>query len=144
MIMFSGIDILLDQTLGRDQLCHGVSAVLSVPAARVAVIHDVAQYPERGTADIVCVVTPTTGDFVELVSIQCETMVLRDVTVIDLVQRLASQLQAKILAPVDGPDPYLMWLVEPHREPRHVGLNVAALDQNRYELSSGPGHTNDV
>lgn len=105
---------------------------MSVDAARVAVIRDV---PEREVADIVCVVTPTSGDFVELVSIQCAPMELRIVGVLEVVQHLASVLQAKILAPDEGPNPYLMWLVEPDRQPRRVALNEAALENDRYEVT---------
>lgn len=136
MIEFNGIDILLDRRLGADQIRQGVAAVLSVEPCRVSVIDDVADYPERGSADVVSVVTPTSGEFAAVVSIQCEPMTLPFVNVWEVVEQLSAVLEAKVLVPSDGPDPYLMWLVQPDLPRRLVSLDADALEDDRYEIHS--------
>lgn len=134
MIEFRGIDIVLDRSPGKDRIRDSIAVVLSVEPARVAVVHDMRHYPEQRTADVVCVVTPTSGDFAEVVSIQCESMKLGFGHALEVVSQLSSILPARILAPDDSPDPYRMWLVEPSRTPVRVALNETALDAERYEI----------
>lgn len=139
MIEFGGIDIVLDRKLGDERTRDGVAAALSVETARVVVIHDMAQYPERQSADVVCVVTQTSGDFAEVVSIQCAPMKLPFARILDVVARLSSALQVRILAPDEGPNPYFMWLVEPEHSPIQVALDEAALEDERYEIRANQG-----
>lgn len=134
MIEFSGIDIVLDRMAGDDQLRNAVAATLSIEAARVAVIHDMADYPEGEAADVVCVLTQASGEFIQVVSIQCEPVTLRDAAILDVVGRLSSVLHARILAPDEGPDADLMWLLEPGRAPVRVELDADALDGGAYQL----------
>lgn len=138
MIVFSGIDIVIDVRLRPDQIRDAVASAVSVPARRVAVIYDLAKYPARESADVVCVVSGAAGHFVELISLQCEPMTLPFLHALDVVARFCSTVRVKALAPDDGPDPYLMWLVEPDRPPSQVAVDPAALDDHRYVIRHLP------
>lgn len=135
-MVFSGIDIVLDRTLDADQIRRGIADVLSVEPDRVSVIDNVAEYPERGSADVVNVVTPVSGDFAAVVSINCEPLTLPFADVLDVVEQLSASLKIKILVPFDGPDPYLMWLIQPDLPRKLVGLDVDALAADSYEIRS--------
>ncbi len=56
--------------------------------------------------------------------------------VLEVAERLSSAFETKILAPSDGPDPYLMWLVQPDFPRRHVSIDEAAFENERYEIRS--------
>jgi hypothetical protein len=140
MIRFSGVDIVLHRRLGADPIRRGIAAALSVETAKVSVIDDVAHYPERAAADVVCVTTAISGDFAEVVSIQCEPKELPFASILEVVQRESSALGTAVLAPDDGPDPYVMWLVQPHLAPRQVSLDAAAFEDDRYEILDARNH----
>lgn len=139
MIVFDGIDIVVDRELGPDGLRRGIADVLSVPPGRVSVILDVAEYPERGDADVVCIVTGTSGQFATVISIQCDPIELPFSDFLEVAQCLSAAFEVTMLAPGDGPDPYTMWLVQPHAPRKKVGLVEAALQDDRYEIRGARG-----
>jgi len=134
MTEFDGIDIVVDRQLGPDEVRQGITGVLSVEPGRISVISDVADYPERGDADVVCVVTPTSGEFAAVISIQCDPVEVPFSDILEVVQSLSSVFEATVLAPDDDPDPYTMWLVQPHAPRKKVSLDEAALEEERYEV----------
>ena len=131
---FRGVDVVVDRRLGVEEIRQGVAAVLSVELGRVSVIDDIAEYPERGDADVVCVITPMSGEFVAVISIQCEPVEVSFSNVLETVQQLSSSLRVTLLAPDSSPDPYSMWLVRPSFPPQRVSLDESALARERYEV----------
>lgn len=134
MTVFSGVDVVIDRKLDDDEIRECLAHVFAINAARVSIIDDVAKYPERTAADIVCITTLNPGEFVQILSIQCEPIELPERSVADVFQQIASILNVRLLMPDEGEDPYVMWLLQPHLAPRRVALDVAALDEDRYEI----------
>ena len=134
MILFSGVDVVVDRRLGDDEIRECLAQATPVGKERISVIDDVANYPAQSAADIVCVVTPNPGQFSLVLSIQCEPLELPGERTADLIHQLATILEAKILMPDDGDDPYVMWLVQPNAAPKRVALDEAAFDEDRYEI----------
>jgi hypothetical protein len=134
MTVFSGVDVVIDRKLDDDEIRECFARVFAINAARVSIIDDVAQYPERTAADIVCITTLNPGEFVQTLSIQCQPIELPERSVADVLQQIASLLNVRLLMPDEGEDPYVMWLLQPRLAPRRVALDVAALDEDRYEI----------
>ena len=134
MMAFTGIDVVLEQKLETDRIRQGVAAALAVEFGRVSVIEDVADYPERDAASVVCVVTPTSGEFADVVSIQCESLKLPFTDALAVAEQLSSTLETRLLVPADDPNPYLMWLVQPDLSRRQVFMDEAAFEHDRYEI----------
>jgi hypothetical protein len=134
MTVFSGVDVVIDRQVGEDEIRESLAHVLPIDAARISVIDDVAKYPERTAADIVCITTSSAGEFAQVLSIQCEPVELPGRSTADVLQQLATTLNAKLLMPDEGDDPYVMWLLQPRLAPRRVALDEAALDEDRYEI----------
>lgn len=134
MTVFSGVDVVIDRKLDDDEIRECLAHVFAINAARVSIIDDVAKYPERAAADIVCITTLNPGEFVQILSIQCEPIELPERSVADVLQQIASILNVRLLMPDEGEGPYVMWILQPHLAPRRVALDVAALDEDRYEI----------
>lgn len=138
MIDFSGVDIVLEKRLEADVFKEALSKILSLPVHRISVIDDIDRYPERGTADVVCVISPVAGQFAAVLSIQNGPIRLPLETPLEVTQQLASALKLKCLTPKEGVDPYLMWLVLPDSTPAAVALDPKALDEERYIVRPVP------
>jgi len=136
MMEFNGLDLLVEKPIDEAALCRAIAATLGVPEGRVTVIDDISNYPASEDADVVCVVSSVEGEFSLLVSIQVNKLALPYENTVALTQCLAEQLSAACLIPdEDDVDPYNMWLVLPGSEPRRVGVDPVALDQDRYVIS---------
>jgi len=127
------MDVVAEKPVGTETLKRVLAKVLSVSARRIAVIDDMANYPERTSADVVCVITPVAGQYSVMLSIQCNPLDLADGP-IELGQRLAVELGFRFLLPDDGPDPYVMWMVQPDAPAQTVFLEPEALDGERYVI----------
>jgi hypothetical protein len=124
------VDLVVERHLSSQEISDGIAKVLSIEPTRVAVIEDMAEYPNRAAADVVCVATPALGQFAQVLSIQCRPMAVG--SYIEVSQRVADTLKVAVLVPSEGSDPYVMWLVRPNIGPELVSLNAAALDDDRY------------
>ncbi len=133
-MMFTGIVLIIDRAIDKDELRNCLAALLAMHPARIVVIHDIIDYPEREDADLVCVLTATTGEFSQILSIQCETINIAYSNSETLVRAFCTRLSVRCLMPVEHPDPYVMWLVTPHAQAKKVVLNVSSFDNGRYEI----------
>lgn len=131
---FHGVDVLTQSRVEAGRLRQGVASVLSLEGHRVSVIRDVACYPERGAADVVCVVTPIQGDFSDSVSIQCDPIEAPVSSIIEFAQRLSVALGSAVLVPDEGHDPYVMWHVDLSGGCRKVSLDESALESDTYKV----------
>lgn len=135
MIEFSGADLVLEKNVDDASLRRALASCLNVPEDRVAVIDDVGQYPEPSLADVVGVTSRVSGEFSRLVSIQSKTLELPYDRLLAPLQRLCEVLGTRCLAPDDGSDPYVMWLLAPGDHPKLVGVDPVSLDENRYVVA---------
>ncbi len=135
LIEFRGVDIVVERQVDDVRVRLALAQSLLVSEHRVAMIGEIENYPERRTADVVCVASPVEGDFSRILSIQTERLTLPYDTTVELVQRLGRILQTRCLVPNEGLDPYVMWLVSPDGSSERVELDVAAFDEDRYILS---------
>ena len=133
MIDFNGIDI-LDGDIDDATLHRGLACALTLPENRVRIIHDISDYPERGTADAVGVVSSIEGDFPLLLSVQATPLQLAYDDALGPIREFCSTTGARCLVPDDEHNPYTMWLVSPDRRTQSVSLDPAALDNERYVL----------
>lgn len=133
----SGTDVLFDRMIDHTRLREAVARAMSIPADRVAVIDDIANYPKRADADCVCLTTRPGGEFPMRVAIDCEDTCAA-VKVQDLAVQLAVSAHSRCLVPDSSPNPYSMILIT--HEGVVVGrvfLEVAALDE-RGEFNLDP------
>jgi hypothetical protein len=143
MIEFAGTDIVLETPTPLEHIRSAVSAALGVPDSRVAVIEDVAHYPEPDSADVVGVVSSVDGEFAQLLSLQLQPMTVPYDTPLGPPQRIVDLLETRALVPADENNPYTMWLLAPLSPPHSALLDVDAVDDERYVLSH-PGRTLDA
>jgi hypothetical protein len=134
MIQFDGIDLVSSRSIPAPLIRRGLGIALGVPAERISVIDDVAKYPHPGQANVVCVISALRGDFPLMISIQCQPMAIDVMDALGLAQQISSQLGIALLAPDQGPDPYVMWLVQASAPPVRVSLDAEAFDDNRYRV----------
>lgn len=135
MVEFRGIDVVIERVASDDEIKTALASALSVSQERVAVIDDVAKYPEVSAADVVCVVSPTRGGFASILSIDATCITLPGEDNFGPAQGIAENLRTRCLIPDDGPNPYVMWLISLNQSPRQVSLDVAALDEDRYVIA---------
>jgi hypothetical protein len=135
MIEFAGTDIVLETPKPLDCIRAAVAAALGVPDSRVAVIEDIANYPEPDSADAVGVVSSVEGDFAQLLSVQLQPMTVPYDTPLGPPQRIVDLLETRALVPIDEDNPYTMWLLAPVSPPRSASLDTDALDEERYVLA---------
>jgi hypothetical protein len=135
VIEFKGIDVVAERKIDSAEIRHALMESLSVVEERIIVIYDMGDYPQSGAADVVCVISPVDGEFSSLLSIQTDGLTLPYNGVLELVQRLAEILRTRCLVPDEGLDPYVMWLASPGQPVQRVGLDVAALNEDRYVVS---------
>lgn len=134
MIEFKGIDLVFQRLTDGASLRRALAASIQVPEDRVSVIDDMSDYPDRATADVVGVTTPLEGNYSTMASIQTEPIVLPYDSSLSLVQHICELLNTQCLAPDEGANAYLMWLVSPKAAARRVALDPVALDEGRYEI----------
>jgi hypothetical protein len=134
MIEFKGIDLVFQRLTDHASLRRALVASLQVAEDRVSVVDDMSEYPDRATTDVVGVTTPLEGDYSTMVSIQNEPIALPYDSSLSLVQHVCELLDTQCLAPDEGANPYLMWLVSPKAAARRVALDPVALDEGRYEI----------
>jgi hypothetical protein len=134
MIEFDGTDLIIVKMVDNATLRRALASSLAIPEDRIAVIDDVAQYPESSVADVVCVTSPVSGQFSKLVSIQTKTCRLPHDSSLDLMRQICEPLDTRCLVPDEGLNPYCMWLFVPGEAPRQVGLDPVAMDEDRYVL----------
>jgi len=137
MIEFKGIDLVFQRLTDHASLRRALAGSIQVPEDRVSVIDDPSQYPDRAAADVVGVATPLEGNYSTMVSIQNEPMVLPYDSPLSLVQRICELLDTQCLAPDEGVDPYVMWLVTPRTTAQRVQLDPVALDEGHYDIIHG-------
>jgi hypothetical protein len=136
MIEFNGMDMIVQHRPPDVSVRRALAAALAVSEQRVVVIDDVSDYPETGSADVVCVSSPLEGEFTGLLSIQAERLVVPCETHEQLMQRLCNVLGTQCLVPDDEQDsPYLMWSISPGATPRKIGLDPVAFDDGRYVIA---------
>ncbi len=135
MIDFAGVDLIIEKAGNVGVIRGALAKVFALPAHRISIIDDLANYPERNAADIVCVVTPIAGEFAAILSIQNAKMYVPADTLVDVARRLASALGTRCLLPQEGVNPYLMWMVLPDSTASAVALDPDALADERYVLS---------
>jgi len=128
----TGVDLVLERPVDVSKVKRALQGVLSVPTEKIAVIYDIAQYPSREAAEVVCVVSTVGGDFGELLSIQTEHISIGCDDMVEFAQRVCSNLGVRCLMPLEGSNPYLMWLLSPDAPPEQVALDVSELDEDRY------------
>ena len=136
MMKFAGVDILIDRRVEANEVQACLAKVFGLDVGRVAVIDDIANYPDRSIADLVCTRSVLEGDFVCLLSMDSRPKVLEFESMVDLVQAISGTLAAKCLVPDDETlNPYAMWLMEPGCSPTRTFLNVDALEREIYVLA---------
>ena len=138
MMEFRGTDAVFESQIGVERIKQAVAAVLSLPPSRVSIIDNIADYPERASADVVCLLTRTLGDFTLAVSIQCDPVHISLSKELDVVQRLVDALGVAALTPDDSPLPTSMWFVSPNATPERVSVDDSALDDGRFEIRHAP------
>jgi hypothetical protein len=134
MIEFKGIDLVFQRLTDHASLRRALAVSIQVPEDRVSVIADISEYPDRATADVVGVTTPLEGNYSTMASIQNEPISLPYDSSLSLVQHICELLDTQCLAPYEGANPYLMWLVSPKAAAQRVALDPVALDEGRYEI----------
>lgn len=135
MIEFAGVDIVAERRIDETTLRRTLAEVFSVLDQRIVAIGDVAEYPATDTADIVCVRTQVDGQFAEILSIQCDKLVLPQASVLEVFALVAARLQMRCLMPDDSLDPFMMWCSSAGMKPELVALDPLALDAGRYEIA---------
>lgn len=129
---FRGVDIVIEKAASDAALRAAVSRGLGVPVDRIVVINDITKYPAKDQAEVVCVVSPVSGHFALLLSVQSDPIQVDVTTPFEFVQEVANDLQMKCLTPDLGDNPYLMWLIEPRSSPQRVAMDTDALDRGVY------------
>lgn len=134
MSLFKGVDLLIDCLASFDSLKVALETSLGVARERIFVISDMADYPRRNKADLVCVVTSLKGEFHALLSLQTDGIEADYSTLSEPIQRICNILGCRCLLPDVGPEPYSMLLLSDNMPPERVELDPEALDQGRYIL----------
>jgi hypothetical protein len=134
MTSLVGFDLVVERVVDAEVIRAALAKVFALPAERISIIDDLANYPERGAADIVCVVSPVIGEFAALLSIQSEPLQVPAETPLDVARVLAAVLGTRCLLPRDGVNPFLMWLVLPDSTASGVALDPEALAEERYVI----------
>ena len=135
MITCEATDVLIGGEVDDASVHRALAEALAVPEERIAIIHDVADYPERTMADVVGLLSRVGGDYPTLLSIQLEARPLPDDTELGPMQVFCERLGVPCLVPDHEENPFTMWLVSPGQSPRTVSLDPTALDVDRYVLS---------
>jgi hypothetical protein len=136
MIVFEGVDVIVQHPIHNDDTRRALAVTLGVPEDRIAIIENVTGYPDTGAADIVCVSSPVNGDFAGLLSVQVGHLEVAFESITQLIQRFSGLLSTPCLIPdEDSANPYLMWSIAPGSVPRRVALDPLALEEGRYVIA---------
>ena len=122
----SGFDVLFDQDVSLTSLQEAIATVMDIELGRVAIIGDIEQYPKRETADCVCWVFRTKGQFPIHASIDYDEGDWP--SVIKFARSLARSLQCNCLIGDDSPSSYLMIHISHLGTVKPVLLDMNALD----------------
>ncbi|CAM2006212.1 hypothetical protein [Acanthopleuribacter pedis] len=133
---FSGIDVVVGRLEAPELIRDAVAEAWSLPAAQVAVINDLADYPDDEEIVLVVVASALEGSFGGMLSLQKSAAPAIDSQNLAPVQSLAKRLNLACLVPIEEDNPYLMQLVQPEGTVTRVALDTAAFDGERYEITS--------
>lgn len=120
----TSIDVLFESDYADAHVREAVAEVVGVSGEKVLVIHDVSEYPQLVSEQVVCLINNFPEGFRQLLTIDCR----KNLNVENVVCRLSSILSVRCLLPADQPNPFAMRLILPDGEVSDVYVDVSALD----------------